>query len=66
MPQHYTIIIKKHPEGYHYVPFDDDPSEEAAHHRKAMLGHLIDQGHSIEPIAGTRHVKLTSGPHARP
>lgn len=37
------------------VPFDDD----VPHHIRAqMLAHLTDLGHSLEPIHGTRHVKI--------
>ena len=59
---HYTIIAKRHPDGYNYVPFDDDP--DAADHRRIMIGHLIDQGNSIEPMPGTLNVKINSGPLA--
>jgi len=40
------------------VPFDDDPSEEAAHIRAHILAHLADKGHTVEPIHGTRHVRI--------
>lgn len=61
--QHYTIIVKKHPSGYFYVPFDDDPN--AVEHRKMMIGHLVEEGHHVEhrdtPELGV-HVVLHSGP----
>ena len=59
----YALVVKKHPDGYHYVPFDDDP--DAEQHRAAYLAHLTDTGHTYEPIPGTRHVKLLAGPHAK-
>ena len=59
--QNFALVIKKHPDGYHYVPFDDDVSDE---HRGVFLAHLSDTGHGHEPIPGTKHVKLLSGPHS--
>lgn len=37
------------------VPFDDDVS---ASDRAHMIAHLADQGHQLEPVAGTRHMKV--------
>jgi hypothetical protein len=60
MQQHFTVVIKRHSDGYNYVPFDADVAE---HHKAAMIGHLVATGHAVEPLPGG-HVKLVSGPHA--
>ncbi len=62
----YTIVASKGADGITRVKFDNDPSEEAAHHRFVMIGHLSEQGHVLEavphcPIHG-HHVILHSGP----
>lgn len=62
MLQHYTIVARRNEAGQVIVPFDADPSEEAAHHRKVMIGHLVDQGHRVEAAPDGSHVILHSGP----
>lgn len=37
------------------VPFDDDCHPDV---RAAIMVHLADNGHTIEPVKGTRHVKI--------
>lgn len=57
------IIVKKHPDGYHYVPFDDDP--DAREHQLIMAGHLVHEGHHVEHRHTTelgKHLVLHSGP----
>lgn len=46
------------------VPFDDSCPN---HMRAQMLAHLTDLGHSLEPVHGTRHVKIKNWkPPAQP
>lgn len=56
---HFGIVIK--PDGR--VPFDADLDPA---HRRAMIGHLIEGGHTIshhvDPATGARHVMLLTGP----
>lgn len=59
MTQDYMIVVKRHPDGHHYVPFDKDVP---AHHRRAILGHLVDTGHSVEHDPASGHIRLVSGP----
>lgn len=62
--QHYTLVIRKHPTGYHYLPFDPDP--DAEEHRHNMIAHLVNEGHAVERIKDHPelgdHVRLHSGP----
>jgi hypothetical protein len=37
------------------VPFDEGCHPDV---RAAILTHLTDQGHTVEPIKGTRHLKI--------
>jgi len=37
------------------VPFDDDCHPDIRAH---ILAHLADHGHTVEPVEGTRHVKI--------
>lgn len=37
------------------VPFDDDCSSDVRAH---ILAHLADKGHTVEPVHGTRHVRI--------
>lgn len=61
MPQEQegNIGVVVRPDGS--VPFDADVHPTV---KKAILQHLVDTGHHIEPIAGTPHYKLRSGPLA--
>lgn len=37
------------------VPFDEDVPP---HVRDTVLKHLADRGHTVEPVAGTRHYRI--------
>jgi len=49
--QIHALVIRK--DGT--VPFDDDVPED---HRAHYLAFLADNGHTVEPIEGTRHVRI--------
>jgi hypothetical protein len=52
------IVIKK--DGL--VPFDDDVPEENRNH---MIAHLVGKGHHLQPVEGTRHMRIMNwGPGA--
>ena len=74
-----TLIVKRHPDGYHYVPFDFDPSEERVAVVKGFYDALVAEGHELERVDGFNHhppeladrshprdfhFKLVSGPRA--
>lgn len=51
------------------VPFDEIPADtpeehrgrierDRAHVRAEIMAYLIDQGHTVEPIEGTKHVRI--------
>lgn len=60
-----AIIVKRHPEGHHYVPFDADLDPA---HKRAIIGHLVETGHALEHVEKHKtlgpHVVLRSGPLA--
>lgn len=74
MQQQVTLVIKQHPDGYNYVPFDHDdhPSRQAI--ISAYVHALVNEGHVVERINGFQHrddhhpsdfhIKLVSGPRA--
>jgi hypothetical protein len=41
------------------VPFDPDLHPD---HRRAIIGHLSDLGHTLEPAEDGSHVRIVSGP----
>lgn len=69
-----TLVVKRHPDGYHYVPFDHDdhPSRQAI--VDAYISALVQEGHVLEHVTGFAHresphpkdfhVKLISGPRS--
>ena len=46
---------------YTTVPFDEGLHPD---HKRAMIGHLVEQGHVLEHALDGSHVKLISGPMA--
>lgn len=61
--QHLALVIRKHPDGHSYVPFDNQPDGSPHPHRGAFLDALIQSGHTFE-LTAEGHAKLLTGPHA--
>lgn len=74
-----TLVIKRHPDGYHYVPFDHDPHPSRQAIVNAYIAALALEGHVLERVEGFNHhppelaeryhpldfhLKLVSGPRA--
>lgn len=62
-----TYIIRKHPGGYRYIPFDYDPHPTRAALVDAMIDNLVAEGHQIQRVDqtdGSVIVRLLSGPLA--
>ena len=66
MTQYLVIATRSLKDGKTRVKFGPDPSEEAARHRKVMMGHLVEQGHILEHVPACpehgHHLVLHSGP----
>lgn len=58
-----TLIVSKHPDGFHYVKWDEDPHPIRAAFKEHAIAHLVQTGHQVEIMEGG-HIKLLSGPHA--
>lgn len=58
-----ALVIKKHPEGFHFVPWDTDPHPSREWFKAAVIAHLVETGHQVKIMDGG-HIKLLSGPHA--
>lgn len=43
------------------VPFDADLHPD---HKRAMIGHLVETGHTLHHAEDGSHVRITAGPHA--
>lgn len=71
---HTMLIVKKHPDGYHYVPFDHDPHPSRKAIVDGYIRALLEEGHEVEIVHGFRHrpnphpsdfhIKLKSGPRS--
>jgi hypothetical protein len=74
-----TLVVKKHPEGYHYVAFDHDPHESRQAIVDGYIAALVQEGHNVEIVHGWNHhglelahkqhpldfhLKLNSGPRS--
>lgn len=69
-----TLVVKRHPDGYNYVPFDHDPHPSRESIVNAYVAALVDEGHVLEKVEGFAHrpdgdpkdfhYKLVSGPRA--
>ena len=74
-----ALVIKRHPEGYNYVPFDHDDHPDREAIVEAYIGGLVLEGHAVERVDGFNHhppelahrhdprdfhIKLVSGPRA--
>ena len=72
-----ALVIKRHPDGYAYVPFDHDPHPDREAIVDAYIGALVREGHVLERVTGFNHhgpelahkqhpldfhLKLVSGP----
>lgn len=74
--QQTTLVVKRHPEGYNYVPFDHDPHPTRPAIVDAYISALVQEGHQVEVVQGSQHrpaderhpldfhLKLISGPRA--
>lgn len=69
MPQYAIIATTSPKDGITRVKFDDDFSDEAAHHRHVMIGHLTQEGHVLEHVPRCpehgNHLIVHSGPLKR-
>lgn len=70
-----TLVVKKHPDGHHYVPFDHDPHPSRQAIVDGYISALIREGHEVEMVHGSTHrghdahpldfhIKLKSGPRS--
>lgn len=69
-----TLVVKKHPDGYNYVPFDYDPHPDREAIVNAYIGALVQEGHIVETVKDFAHrpdahpedfhIKLVSGPRS--
>lgn len=64
--QYAIIATTSLKDGVTRVKFDVDHSDEAAHHRRVMIGHLVEQGHALEHVEDCpehgNHLVIHSGP----
>ena len=63
MEQNVAIVISKHPEGFHYVKWDEDPHPSREALKAHVYQHLAETGHTVAPMSGG-HIRLLSGPHS--
>jgi hypothetical protein len=59
--QQAAIVIRKHPEGFHYVPWDEDPHPIREQLKAHIFQHLAETGHTTAVMSGG-HIRLLSGP----
>lgn len=65
--QKYLLVLHKNAAGQVTVPFDlSDDSDEAAFHRKVMIGHLVAGGHHVQLAPDGSHLIVHSGPLLNP
>jgi hypothetical protein len=50
-----TLVVKKHPDGYNYVPFDHDPHPSRQAIVDAYISALVQEGHELEIVHGFDH-----------